>query len=142
MAVAVGGLVLVAVGVTVCVSVGVAVGVNTTHWPLAPMQTAPNTSVLPPPHCPPVGGPHALGAWQQSCAPAVRVGVAVAVDVRVDVPVGVGVAVSVGVGVDVLVVVGVGVKATHCPVVPLQDAPYTGVPPAGQSPPTGGPHTV
>ncbi len=56
--------------------------------------------------------------------------------------VGVGVGVAVVVGVAVLVTVGVGVKPTHWPVVPLQAAPYTTVPPAKHCPPVGGPHTA
>ena len=54
------------VGVAVCVNVGVMVGVgvrvgvNAPHWPLAPLQKAPKTTVLPAAHCPPVGGPHAF----------------------------------------------------------------------------------
>lgn len=52
--------VAVCVNVGVIVAVGVRVGVNAAHWPLAPLQNAPKTAVLPAGHCPPVGGPQAL----------------------------------------------------------------------------------
>ena len=45
------------VGVRVLVAVGV--GVKPTHWPVAPLQKAPYTTVPPGKHSPPmVGGPH------------------------------------------------------------------------------------
>ena len=58
MAVGSGGPVFVGVGGGGPVGVTVAVGVNATHWPLTPLQEAPNTMTLPPKHCPPAGGPH------------------------------------------------------------------------------------
>jgi hypothetical protein len=128
------------VNVGVMLGVGVRVGVKAPHWPVVPLQNAPNTTVLPAGHCPPFGGPQAFDPWQQSSDPGVRVAVDVGVGVRVGVLVGVGVAVSVGVVVNVLVAVGVGVNPTHWPVAPLQKAPYTTVPPWRHCPPAvGGP---
>jgi len=100
------------VGVGVHVLVAVGVGVKPTHWPVAPLQTAPYTRVPPGKHSPLTGGPHNACPSQQSWGPAVRVGVTVGVlvwvAVGVGVPVGRGVEVCVCVG--ETVDVGIGVK--------------------------------